>query len=155
MEVDELLGLGWRVAEVEARALGSPLLEPEHFLLAALKVVDPEFPGQLEQLDIETEKWKTICKDAAKLRRYLDILPDKVTEVRHRLRHRLARNAEKPLPREDHIHRSRKTCAAFFDAQCQAEGGKLTLLQLVHSMFELEFLEVNDMRWRGATQTRN
>lgn len=97
MEVDELLDMGWRIAEIEARALGSPLIEPEHFLLAALKIVDPEFPVQLEQLDIETEKWKMMCKDAAKLRRYRDVLPDKVAEIRHRLRHRLARNAERPL----------------------------------------------------------
>ena len=145
--------MGWRIAEIEARALGSSLIEPEHFLLAALKIVDPEFPIQLEQRDIETEKWKMMCKDAAKLRRYLDVLPGKVKEVRRRLRHRLARKAEQPLSQKKHVHRSRKTCAAFFDAGRVSENGKLTLLQLMHSMFELEFLEVIDMRWRIATQT--
>lgn len=153
IKTDELLKLGWALAEEEARGLGAPSIEPEHFLLAALKIADEEFPSQLDKLDIDSDRWKAICKDAVRLRGYLDVLPNKIAEVRRRLRHRLARTANQPIADDVHIHRSRKTLAAFFDAQTHMEGEVLSLLQLMKSMFELEFLEVIDMRWRGQTQT--
>lgn len=153
MQLDDLLKLAWSIAELEARALGSRVIEPTHFLLAALKIVDSEFPAQLDALNIETEEWKSMCENARSLRNYLDIIPDKVTEVRRRVRHRLSRNAEPPVEPSVVIHRSRKTRAAFFDAASLIEGDTLTLMQVIKSMFELEFLEVIDMRWRGATQT--
>ena len=43
MNSDKLLDLAWAIAEIEARALGSEVIEPMHFLLAALKIVDVDF----------------------------------------------------------------------------------------------------------------
>ena len=121
MKLDRLLSLAWTIAEVEARALGSAVIEPEHFLLAALKIVDVDFPEQLDKLDISSEVWKSMCQDANKVQQYLDVLPDKITTVRRRIRHRLARNANPPIPDDQVIHRSRKTRAAFYDAANQVE----------------------------------
>ena len=73
--------------------------------------------------------------------------------VRRRIRHRLARTANLPIPDDQVIHRSRKTRAAFYDAANQVEGEVITLLQLMESMFELGFLDVSDMRWRTPTKT--
>ena len=44
--IDNLLNLAWTIAEVEARALGSAVIEPEHFLLAALKIVVRDDRGE-------------------------------------------------------------------------------------------------------------
>jgi len=85
-----------------------------HFLVASLKIVDPEFPSQLEKLDIETDDWKSLCKEAVKIQHYLDVVPDKVSQIRHRIRHRLSRAGSPPLPDRAKIPRSRKSCAAFF-----------------------------------------
>lgn len=153
MKLDKLLDLAWSIAEVEARALGSEAIEPMHFLLAALKIVDVDFPAQLDKQDISSEEWKGMCKDAKKVRGYLDVLPEKISTVRRRIRHRLARTAQPPIPDGLVIHRSRKTCAAFYDAASQTEGDVITLLQLMKSMFELGFLEESDMRWRTPTKT--
>lgn len=154
MDVDPLLKIAWQIAEIEARALGSRIIEPSHFLLAALKVVDLDFPNQLEVLNLTTDVWKSMCKDAVKVRHYLDVTPDKIRQIRRRLRHRLRRTANPPLSAKTKIHRSRKSCAAFFDAYCQLKEDTVTLLQLMRSMFELGFLDVSDMRWRGLTQTQ-
>ena len=113
MSLDKLLDLSWAIAEVEARALGSEVIEPMHFLLAALKIGDVDFPAQLDKLDISSEMWKGMCKDAKKVRGYLDVLPEKITTVRRRIRHRFARTAQPPIPDGQVIHRSRKTRAAF------------------------------------------
>ena len=153
MNLDKLLDLAWSIAEVEARALGSEVIEPMHFLLAALKIIDVGFPAQLEKANISSEVWKSMCKDAKKVQQYLDIVPEKITMVLRRIRHRLARNANPPIPDDQMIHRSRKTRAAFFDAAYQADGEAITLLQLMESMFELGFLDVSDMRWRTPTKT--
>ncbi len=153
MNLDKLLDLAWAIAEVEARTLGSAVIEPEHFLLAALKIVDVDFPAQLDKLDISSKVWKSMCQDANKVQQYLDVLPEKITTVRRRIRHRLARAAKSPIPDKQVIHRSRKTRAAFFDAANQADGEVITLLQLMESMFDLGFLDVSDMRWRTPTKT--
>ena len=152
-KLDKLLDLAWAIAEIEARALGSETIEPMHFLLAALKIIDVDFPSQLDKLDISSEDWKNMCRDARKVRGYLDVMPEKITTVRRRIRHRLARAANPPIPDNQVIHRSRKTRAAFFDATNQTDGDVVTLLQLMESMFELGFLDVFDMRWRAATKT--
>ena len=153
MKLDKLLDLAWAIAEIEARALGSETIEPMHFLLAALKIVDVDFSSQLDKLDISSDDWKNMCQDAKKIQQYLDVIPEKITTVRRRIRHRLARTAKPPIPDNQVIHRSRKTRAAFFDAANQTEGEVITLLQLMESMFELGFLDVSDMRWRVATKT--
>ena len=153
MKLDKLLDLAWSIAEFEARSLGSETIEPMHFLLAALKIVDADFPSQLDKLDILSEDWKSMCQDAKKVRRYLDVIPEKITTVRRRIRHRLARNANPPIPDDQVIHRSRKTRAAFFDAANETDGDIITLLQLMESMFELDFIDVLDMRWRVSTKT--
>ena len=153
MKSDQLLDLAWAIAEMEARALGSEVVEPMHFLLAALKIVDVDFPAQLDKLDMTSDAWKSMCKDAKKVLEYLDVLPEKITEVRRRIRHRLARAGQPTIPKDQLIHRSRKTRAAFYDAASQTDGEVITLLQLMKSMFELGFLDVLDMRWRMPTKT--
>ena len=153
MKLDKLLDLAWVIAEVEAKALGSEVIEPMHFLLAALKIVDVDFPAQLDKLDISTEMWKSMCKDAKKVQGDLDVLPEKIMTVRWRIRHRFARTAQPPIPDGQVIHRSRKTRAAFYDAASQTDGEVIPLLQLMKSMFELGFLYVSDMRWRVPTKT--
>jgi len=153
MKLDNLLDLAWSIAVIEAKALGSEVIEPMHFLLAAMKIVDVDFPAKLDKLDISSEVWKDMCKDAKKVREYLDVLPEKVTTVRRRIRHRLARTAQPSIPDDKVIHRSRKTRAAFYDAASQTDGEVVTLLQLMKSMFELGFLDVSDMRWRTPTKT--
>ena len=127
MEPNKLLDLAWAIAEVEARALGSEVIEPVHFLIAALKIVDVDFPAQLDELDISSEVWKDMCKDAKKVQMYLDVLPEKVTTVRRRIRHRLARTAQPPIPDKHRINRE------ILD-NGRAEYGKRVVKGLAHRL---------------------
>ena len=85
--------------------MGPEVIELMHFLLAALKIGDVDFSAQLDKLDISSEVWKSMCKDAKKVRGYLDVLPEKITTVRRRIRHRLVRTAQPPIPDDHVIHR--------------------------------------------------
>ena len=105
--------------------MGSEVIESMHFLLAALKIVDVDFPAQLDKLDISSEVRKGMCKDARKVRGYSDVLPEKITTVRRRIRHRLVRTAQPPMPDGQVIHCSRKTRAAFYDAAREGVCGIL------------------------------
>ena len=44
---DGLLQVCWLIANIEAKNLGAAEILPMHFLLAVMKVIDPEFPEQL------------------------------------------------------------------------------------------------------------
>ena len=46
MKLDSLLDLAWVIAEAEAKALGSDVIEPMHFLLAALKIMVRDDRGE-------------------------------------------------------------------------------------------------------------
>ena len=154
MELGSLVKLGWAIAEHEAIALKATVIEPIHFLLAALKIADPKFPEQLDKLDITSDEWKNMSKEAKSLRHWLDVLPEHVADARRRLRRRLVRMIDVgEVKNVKLLHRSRKSRAAFYDAMSECSNDVLTLRQVVESMFYLGFVDVSDMRWLGETKS--
>ncbi len=147
MKVEELLKLCWIIANAEAKHLGAAEILPIHFLLAAMKIIDPKFPEQLDKLNVSSEDWASMCKEAQSIRRYIDVMPDKVTHKRRGLRNRLAeKRVNPPVEAEGMLHRSDNLRRAFSDAAMLSDGDVLTLKQLVESLFELELVSLDDIK---------
>ena len=81
-----LLQVCWLIANAEAKNLGSAEILPIHFLLAVMKIIDPAFPGQLDALKISSDEWAAMCEEAQNIRRYIDVVPERVTNKRRGLR---------------------------------------------------------------------
>ncbi len=144
---ERLLQVCWLIANAEAKELGAAEILPIHFLLAVMKVIDPEFPNQLDKLSITSEDWATMCREAQSVRRYIDVLPERVTEKRRGLRRRLAAKRENPpVVADGMLHRSAALKRAFSDACMFTEGDALTFLKLVESLFELELVSLDDIK---------
>ena len=147
MQVEELLKLCWMLANVEAKNLGAAEIAPVHFLLGVMKIIDPQFPEQLEKSGVASSEWSAMCKEAQSIRSYIDVMPDKVTAKRRALRARLAgERVREPIAEDGMLHRSEAMKRAFRDACLVSEGETLTLLGLVRSMFELELVTLDDIR---------
>ncbi len=147
IKADGLLQVCWLVANAEAKNLGSAEILPIHFLLAVMKVIDPEFPNQLDKLNITSEEWAAMCKEAQSIRQYIDVMPERVTGKRRGLRQRLAsKRTSPPIEADGFLHRSQGLKRAFSDACMFTEGDTLTLRKLVESLFELEFVSLDDIK---------
>ena len=146
MKAGELLKLCWLIANAEAKHLGATEILPIHFLLAVMKIIDPKLPDQLDGLNVSSEEWASMCKEAQSIRHYIDVIPDRVTQKRRRLRNRLAsQRVNRPIDAEGMLHRSAKLKKAFSDACMFSEGDTLMLKTLVESLFELELLSLDDI----------
>lgn len=147
MKAEELLKLCWLIANEEAKHLGASEILPIHFLLAVMKIIDPKFPEQLDNLNISSGEWAEMCKEAQSIRHYIDVMPEKVTGKRRRLRANLAgKQARPPITQAGMLHRSETLKKAFYDACLFAEGDTLTLRTLVQSLFELELVSLDDIK---------
>ena len=145
--VDKLLQVCWSIANVEAKYLGATEILPIHFLLAVMKVIDPEFPNQLDELDVSSKEWAAMCKEAQGIRRYIDVVPERVTDKRRSLRKRLAAmRTNPPIMVDGMLHRSADAKRAFSDAVMFIDGDTLTLRKLVESLFELELVSLDDIK---------
>lgn len=146
MKADGLLQIAWLIANAEAKNLGANEILPVHFLLATMKIIDPKFPEQLDALDVSSDDWAKMCKEAQSIRHYIDVLPDRVTKKRRTLRARLAqKQVRPPIKEEGLLHRAKSTKRAFSDAIFFADGDTVTLKQLVQSLFEMELVSVNQV----------
>ena len=144
---DGLLQVCWLIANAEAKHLGATEILPIHFLLAVMKVIDPAFPEQLDALKISSEEWAAMCEEAQTIRRYIDVVPERITQKRRKLRKRLAnKRVNAPITAEGLLHRSADVKRAFADAAMFTEGDALTLRKLVESLFELELVSLNDIK---------
>lgn len=101
MKADGLLQIAWLIANAEAKNLGATEILPVHFLLATMKIIDPKFPEQLDALDVSSDDWAKMCKEAQSIRHYIDVLPDRVTKKRRTLRARLAQKQVRPPIKEE------------------------------------------------------
>ena len=147
MRTEELLNICWVIANTEAKNLGASEIEPLHFLLGVMKIIDPKFPEQLDKLNVSSEEWSLMCKSAQNIRHYIDVIPDRVTQKRRKLRARLAGDQVRPpISQEGMLHRSELLKRAFHDACLFEEGDTLRLRTLVQSLFELELVSLDDIK---------
>lgn len=146
MTADGLLQIAWLIANAEAKNLGATEILPVHFLLATMKIIDPSFPDQLDKLNVSSEEWAAMCKEAQSICHYIDVMPDRVTTKRRSLRARLAQKQLKPpIKAEGLLHRAKSTKRAFSDAIFFTDGDTVTLKQLVQSLFEMKLVDLSQV----------
>lgn len=146
MKADALLELAWLIANAEAKNLGATEILPVHFLLATMKIIDPDFPKQLDMLNVSSEEWASMCKEAQSIRRYIDVMPNRVTAKRRMLRARLEQEQLRPSIKEyGFLHRAKSTKMAFSDAVFFTDGDVVTLKQLVQSLFEMNLVNLSQI----------
>ncbi len=144
MKADGLLQIAWLIANAEAKNLGATEIQPVHFLLATMKIIDPKFPEQLDKLDVSSDEWATMCREAQSIRHYIEVLPDRVTKKRRILRARLVQKQVRPPIKEPgFLHRAKSTKRAFSDAIFFTDGDTVTLKQLVQSLFEMGLVDLS------------
>ena len=143
-----LLQVCWLIANAEAKNLGAMEILPIHFLLAVMKIIDPAFPALLDRLNIPSGEWAAMCEEAESMRRYVEVLPERVTEKRRRLRRRLAaKQVNPPITVEGLLHRSADVKRAFADALTRMDDGEtLSFRKFVETLFELEFVSLDDIK---------
>lgn len=136
--------MAWLIANAEAKNLGASEILPVHFLLATMKIIDPDFPGQLDKLDVSSEEWVAMCQEAECIRRYIEIRPDRVAERRRALRELLSkRKVRSPVKASGLLHRAKSTKRAFSDAAFFTDGDTVALRRLVQSFFEMQLLDLS------------
>ena len=84
--IDISVQFAWAIANTEAFLAGDRRIQPIHFLLGILKVVDPSFTKQVSTLEIPEERIARLQGTATAARHYLEMSPDDVTAFRRRLR---------------------------------------------------------------------
>lgn len=146
MKADGLLQVAWILANAEAKNLGATEILPVHFLLATMKIIDPNFPEQLDALNVTSEDWAKMCKEAQSIRHYIDVLPDRITKNRRILRARLVqKQVHPPIKEVGFLHRANSTKRAFSDAIFFSDGETVTLRQLVQSLFEMDLVNLSQV----------
>ena len=127
------LALVWKVAEIEARHLGSPLIEPVHYFLGLLKVVDVDLDQINSLREMSTAVVGEITQDLADLRLAFDRADVETTPLRRQLRSRLGKSADKKYGR---LHRSSQSRTAFKISEAFVKSGVLKPIHLLSILVE-------------------
>jgi ATP-dependent Clp protease ATP-binding subunit ClpC len=131
--IDSLV-LVWRIAEIEARHLGSRQIEPSHLFLGLLKIVDLNLEKALVQAtSIDTAAVNT---EVEFLRRSFGEYDLDTTRIRRRFRRYLKKG--EPIEPNVHLRRSPKARETFARAEALAEplGGNVHPLHLAVALLQ-------------------
>src|ERR1043165_9950748 len=124
--------LAWHIANTEACLSGAQFIEPVHFLLAALMILDDSYAQAAEMLGLPPEALKAVAEVAARARAALEMSDDEVTAARRRLRHDLSQRGESPPLRQ--LSRSTESSYLFQKAarrMVRTGGDQLSLSPLL------------------------
>lgn len=130
------LQLAWALANREAHFSGSPTIEPLHFLVATLLIIDDCFLRDAEAMGLPSDAIEGIATLSAKARKTIGIPQDRITAMRRELTKSLRQPDHVPEPTV--LHRSDKSRALFQDAANQAKGHgdeAVNMLHLLEALF--------------------
>lgn len=117
----------WLIANTEAYLAGEKLIRPLHFFLALLKVADPNFGHQLEEVEVSEDEQKQLAKNGRDICRYLETNPEKAKVLRRSIRQQI-RPHDKKISGMKFLHRSPESRQLFrIAAQRAVQNGKITL----------------------------
>ena len=144
------LALLWQVAEIEAQHLGWQLIEPAHYFLAMLKVVDVDLHRVINLRDKDATAHQ-ITKDVADLRLAFDRADVETTLVRRRLRNRLRKSGNK---KNGHLHRSLQSRTVFRISEAFAKSHRVKPIHLLSILIEASIPGIDEVL-QDSTLNRN
>lgn len=137
IEIHRSVQLAWAIANAEACLSGSLRIEPVHFLLAILKIIDDAFQQEAEELALPPEAIHVIASMGARCRAITGLSDDKITAARRGLHKVLFESGEPGQMRM--LHRSEESRDLFQEAARRAiEAGsdELTLVHLLEAIMD-------------------
>jgi ATP-dependent Clp protease ATP-binding subunit ClpC len=129
--------LAWGIANAEANNAGSKKIEPVHFLLAALKIIDDAYHQDAVAMQFPQKMLGEIAEVAAECRRVLKITDEEITAARRGLTNALRERADLKTGRFRMLHRSEESRALFQKGAEQAEQAGLKQLTLTYLLNEI------------------
>jgi ATP-dependent Clp protease ATP-binding subunit ClpC len=129
--------LAWHIANTEACLSGAQFIEPVHFLLAALMILDDSYAQAAEMQGLSPEALKSVAEVAAESRAALEMTDDEITAARRRLRYELSKGGE-PTPLRK-LSRSTESSYLFQKAarrMVRTGGDQLSLSHLLDTLAE-------------------
>ena len=127
---------------MEAQHLGSPLIEPVHYFLGLLKVVDVDLDQVNSLRERGADAVDEITKDIGDLRLAFDRADVETTPLRRRLRSRLGKSADK---KNGHLRRSPQSRTAFRFSEAFVKHGVVKPIHLLSILVEANILCVADL----------
>src|ERR1041384_1905229 len=122
IELDPSLRLAWIIANNEAHYSGCSSIEPIHFLLAILKIIDGGYLQFSKHLGYSAEIVAALKQKIAEAQRMLSMKDEEITRIRRSLR-KTARKDEHPTAMNV-LHRSERSRNLFAGAAaCAMERG--------------------------------
>ena len=118
---------------MEAQHLGSPLIEPVHYFLGLLKVVDVDLDQVNSLRERGADAVDEITKDIGDLRLAFDRADVETTPLRRRLRSRLGKSADK---KNGHLRRSPQSRTAFRISEAFVKSGEVKPIHLLSILVE-------------------
>lgn len=135
IELHPSVYLAWNIANVEACLSGSARIEPIHFLLATLIIIDGVFEEVANAMNLSPQTIRGIFDLAADCRSVLKLSDDEITKGRRALRRFLHENAE--ADEITTLHRSGESRYIFQRAGRRTIAGANDELTLVHLLEEI------------------
>ena len=138
IDISTSVRIVWMIANAEASAAGSDTIQPVHFFLGVLKIIDPKFAENLKDLELPDDEKQSIFKDAKNVRRYLEIQDDDVTKYRRKVRASLKRKETRKADNQM-LHRSEVSRHVFevaVEKAVKAGQPKVSLSYLIEALFE-------------------
>src|SRR5258707_971252 len=134
IDVDPSVQLAWSIANLEACRTGSQLIEPVHFLVGLLKVVDVGFVNDASQNGVPPHVLDAVIPVAEECRRRLAISDDEIKRARRSLRNALV--GQTVSASLTTLHRSAASKALFKRAGKRAVIAGADDLSLTHLLDE-------------------
>jgi ATP-dependent Clp protease ATP-binding subunit ClpA len=130
------LQLAWALANREAHFSGSATIEPLHFLVAILLIIDDCFLRDAEAMGLPNEAVDDIATLSAKTRKTIGVPQDRITTMRRELTKSLRQPDHVPEPTV--LHRSDESRALFQEAvdHAKRQGDEtVNMFHLLEALF--------------------
>jgi hypothetical protein len=135
IEIHPSVYLAWNIANIEACLSGNSRIEPIHFLLATLIIIDGVFEEVADTMKLSPETIREVFDIAGECRSVLKMTDEEITNARRTLRRSLR---EKTDPTElVTLHRSGESRFIFQRAGRRTIDAGADLLTVVHLLEEI------------------